>query len=138
MTEQEREDLLTAKLMLVEVKKALSKMLENQEVLTELRLDADSNKKFRERFEEKVLALVTQRLNTIQFEADLNKQIQNQTKEYLNKKEVRKEFTADVKGIIEDEMAGLQLSLFWKITAFVGTVLMAIFGIVLKGWFNGN
>lgn len=138
MTEQEREDLLTAKLMLVEVKKALSKMLENQEVLTELKLDADSNKKFRERFEEKVLALVTQRLNTIQFEADLNKQIQNQTKEYLNKKEVRKEFTADVKGIIEDEMAGLQLSLFWKITAFVGTVLMAIFGIVLKGWFNGN
>ena len=137
MTEQEREELLTLKLIVPEIQKAMNKILENQEVVTELRLEAENNKQFRKAFEDKVLDLVSRRLNTIQFEASLNGQITKQVETYLTSKEARKDFSQEVNTILEDKLEKLQLSMFWRLTAFIGTIVTAVVLILVKGVFNG-
>lgn len=137
MTEQEREELLTLKLIVPEIQKAMGKILENQEVVTELRLEADNNKTFRKAFEDKVLDLVSRRLNTIQFEADLNVQIRKQVEIYLTSKDARKDFSEAVNELLDDRLEKLQLNMFWRLTAFIGTIVTAVVLILVKGVFNG-
>lgn len=133
MTEQEREDLLTLKLLMPEIKASLNKMIENQQVLTQIKLEADDSKRFRQNIDTIVERIISQRLNTVQFEQELNKQIEKITEQYLNKQNVRDDFTSKVKGIFTDEFKHIQLSLYFKLTAIVGSVATALVIFILKG-----
>lgn len=133
MTEQEREDLLTLKLLMPEIKTSLNKILESQEVLTKLKIEVDDNKKFRAEFGTIVERIVTQRLNTIEFERALTGQIKDKAKEYLNQEEVRDDFTNKVDRRFDIKFKEIQLGLYLKLTAIVGSVATALAVAVLKG-----
>lgn len=133
MTEQEREDLLTLKLLMPEIKTSLNKILESQDVLTKLKIEGDDNKKFRQDFGSIVERIVAQRLNTVEFERSLNEQIKKQAKEYLNQEEVREDFTNKVDSRFNLKFREIQLGLYLKLTAIVGSIATTLAVIVLKG-----
>lgn len=133
MTEQEREDLLTLKLLMPEIKTSLNKILESQEVLTKLKIEVDDSKKFRQDFGSIVERIIDQRLNSIEFERALNEQIKKQAKEYLNQEEVRDDFTKKVDSRFKIMFKEIQLGMYLRLTAIVGSIATALAVIVLKG-----
>ena len=125
-------------LILPEVQKSMNKILENQEVLTELKLDAEANKKFRENFAKSVTELVAQRLNTVNFEQSLNEQIEKQVMIIFNKPAVRDDLTQKITNVFTHQFKQIQLSMYWKLTAVVGTFATVAATIVIKGLLGGS
>lgn len=137
MTEQEKEDLVRLKMLVPEIQKSLTKILDNQEVLAQIKMEVEDNKNFRARFTSEVTELVAQRLNTVQFEKDLNAQIEKQTQLYLNRQDVRDDFVNKVKNIFQIEFKYIQLGLYLKLTAVVGAVATGLATFILKGVIGG-
>lgn len=138
MTEDEKNRLIKVELILPEVQKSLNKILENQSVITELKLDAEANKKFRDNFSRDVSELIAQRLNTINFEQALNEQIEKQVMIIFNKPAVRGDLTQKIKEVFFHQFKQIQLSMYWKLTGVAATIATALATFVIKGMLGGS
>ena len=111
----------------------LSKVVDGVESVSTLKIEADEMKSFRRDFDTKVRGIVAERLNTVQFEADVKETINNEVMAIFNRPEVRNDFEAKVQSIIRKEMKEVLLGMYIKLSLVVGSIATSLAVIVMKG-----
>ena len=111
----------------------LTKIIEGVDSITPLKMEADEMKVFRREFDNKVRSIIAERLNTIQFEADVKETINTEVMAIFNKPEVRKDFEAKVQAIIRKELKEALLGMYIRLTLVVGGIATSLAVVVLKG-----
>ena len=111
----------------------LSKVVDGVESVSTLKIEADEMKSFRRDFDTKVRAIVAERLNTVQFEADVKETINSEVMAIFNRPEVRNDFEAKVQSIIRKEMKDVLLGMYIKLSLVVGSIATSLAVIVMKG-----
>ena len=111
----------------------LSKIINGVESISPLKLEADEMKVFRKEFDTKVRAIVAERLNTVQFEADVKETINNEVMAIFNRPEIRNDFEFKVQAIIRKEMKDVLLGMYIRLTLVVGSIATSLAVIVMKG-----
>jgi len=111
----------------------LTKIIEGVDSITPLKMEADEMKVFRREFDNKVRSIIAERLNTIQFEADVKETINTEVMAIFNKPDVRKDFEAKVQAIIRKELKEALLGMYIRLTLVVGGIATSLAVVVLKG-----
>lgn len=111
----------------------LSKVVDGVESVSTLKIEADEMKSFRRDFDNKVRGIVAERLNTVQFEADVKETINSEVMAIFNRPEVRNDFEAKVQSIIRKEMKDVLLGMYIKLSLVVGSIATSLAVIVMKG-----
>lgn len=137
VTDEERNKLIKLELVLPQIEKSMSKILENQEILTLLKIESDENKKFRDGYRDELAKLLDTRLNSTAFEQALNEQIEKQTEIYLNKDGIRKDLTNRIKEVFRIEFKNAQLWMYIKLTTVVGGIATTVATLLVQGVIGG-
>ena len=137
VTDEERNKLIKLELVLPQIEKSMSKILENQEILTLLKIESDENKKFRDGYKDELAKLLDTRLNSTAFEQALNEQIEKQTEIYLNKDGIRKDLTNRIKEVFRVEFKNAQLWMYIKLTTVVGGIATTAATLLVQGVIGG-
>ncbi len=127
----------------------LTRIVDSVESIYPLKLEAEEMKAFRREFDNKVRTIVAERLNTIQFEADVKDTINSEVIAIFNKPEIRNDFERKVQAIIHNEfkskhfedkvkdklnteMKSILLNMYIKLTAIVGTLATSLTYFILE------
>ncbi len=125
------EDRVTRLEILIETN--MNKIIEGLDSLSVLMIEADDNKAFRKKFEEEVLKLVKQKLNTKEFDDGVKETAENTVYAVFNKPEIRKDFEYKVQAIIQSEFDKLLLKAYVKLTLVIGGISTSLALVIMKG-----
>ena len=111
---------------------AIAKIIDTLEDLSALQKDVAFLKNARETTSENMNKYIDDRISiktsSTSFDDKIDNRIEKQVEIILNKKESRDDLATAIQDKLDDKFEGLQLSLFWKVTAFVGALLGIVLG----------
>lgn len=116
----------------------LIKVVEGLDSLKELQLKLDRLEKLEANFDVKVSTLISNRLNTIEFDKAIKDTIYKEVKIIFENKEVRENFQNQVKDIFKEEFKRLMLGVYIKITLVAGAIATTLASSIIQGFTGGK